>query len=158
MMSKSDTIITKQIDKQFTKEELAEFGRRSIDENRTKKTNKKSFKMSLDYILNLPAFRINPDVNNLIAMMPEGALTVYDEMALTQVFKVLKDNDTKAFMAVRDTVGQGPNMIANLQTEKNLSIRISVLDEPVDEASSDDASDELPGQLSISDIVEKEEP
>lgn len=71
-----------------------------------KKRQNRTFKQALAWALDMPAMKGNKVISRLAKQYP--GLTNREAMAIAMVTEAIQEQSTKAFLAVRDTVGEAP--------------------------------------------------
>ena len=105
--------------------------KRSIDTQKAVETRlkRKALKEALDEVLGLEMDidRMPEAVKDLVQNYE--TLTAVDAIAATMVIKAAVYGDVPAAVYVRDTVGENPKQVLDLQGDKGLDISITVLNE-----------------------------
>lgn len=134
--------------KDMTKEELQEAGKKGGVKSGKTRAAKKQMKDTFETILSMSLHKgavVNIDKIKNIADIKGKNITVQDAILIAQVQKALKGSIASAEF-IRDTVGQRPEDIINLNTEgedMTLNINVSYGDEaPLDNSEVEDMADD----------------
>ena len=134
--------------KDMTKEELQEAGKKGGVKSGKTRAAKKQMKDTFETILSMSLHKgavVNIDQIKNIADIKGKNITVQDAILIAQVQKALKGSIASAEF-IRDTVGQRPEDIINLNTEgedMTLNINVSYGDEtPLDNSEVEDMADD----------------
>lgn len=120
--------------KDMTTKELQEAGRKGGIKSGETKRNKKAMKETLELLLSMPLKNrklIEPEQIKSFADLNGKNIDIQTAILIAQIQKALKGSVTSAEF-LRDTVGQRPEDIINLNTDAedmNLNINISYGDE-----------------------------
>lgn len=96
-------------------EERRAMGSRGGKKAAENRAYRKSFKMALEWALEMPAMKGNPTVDKIRKEFPD--LNNRDAMAIAAVSEALLKGNMKAFEAVRDTVGEAPRKAVDFGDE-----------------------------------------
>ena len=100
----------------YTKEELAEFGRKGGKKSGEVKRMKKNMKQTLEVLMSMPLKRgkqNDPETIKAFADLRGKNISVQDAILIAQVQKALKGDKASAEY-VRDTIGQKPDNKMNI--------------------------------------------
>lgn len=120
--------------KDMTTKELQEAGRKGGIKSGETKRNKKAMKETLELLLSMPLKNkklVEPEQIKSFADLNGKNIDIQTAILIAQIQKALKGSVTSAEF-LRDTVGQRPEDIINLNTDAedmNLNINISYGDE-----------------------------
>lgn len=107
-------------------EERREMGRKGGLAAAEKRLYNKSFKLALEWALEMPAIKGNPTVDKIRKEFP--GLNNRDAMAISAVAEALLHGNMKAFEAVRDTVGEAPRKQISLDEDAGITINIKTVE------------------------------
>jgi len=91
-----------------------------------KKQYNKTFKQALQWALEMPALKGNPDVEKIRKQF--GQVTNRDAIVIALTAKAIKEGDVKAFAAIRDTTGELPAQTVNVKNTEPIKISIETVD------------------------------
>lgn len=90
------------------------------------KKDQATFKLAYEWALDLPAFRGNPTVDAVIDQFP--SMSNREAMAIAMTARAIRKGDVKAFVAIRDTIGEAPVQNVKLANDEPMTIKIETID------------------------------
>lgn len=102
---------------------LASMGGKAAAE---KRRYNESFKMAVQWAMELPAMKGNPTVDKLRKEFP--LLNNRDAMAISMTAEAIKKGNVKAFEALRDTAGESPKKQVSLSEDGGITINIKTVE------------------------------
>ena len=120
----------KPLDKGFDtwdKEKLSNMSREAAKKSHEQHELNETFRTALQWALGLPAVKGNATVEKLRRRYPN--LTNRDAIAIAMTAQAVLKQDVKAFIALRDTMGETVDQNVNVKSEP-LVIRIETIGEP----------------------------
>ena len=127
----------KPLDKGFDtwdKEKLRENAREAGKKSREAQALNATFRAALVWALDLPAVQGKATVERLRRRYPD--LTNRDAIAIAMTAQAIQKQDVKAFLALRDTMGEAPEQNVSVKSDP-LVIRIETVDSSIDNEEED---------------------